>query len=99
MSSVDYNSLKIKNNCENKLGIRFVSSRAKELKGWFRYKNKKRRICVPKGKKNIHPKTYRSMANGFGLYEIEFDRMNDCIDGLKEFIQINKSRNWTDVRG
>ena len=99
MSGVDYDSLKIKNNCENKLGIRFVKSRGKELKGWFCYEERKLRISVPKGRKDIHPKTYRSMANGLGLYEIEFDRMNDCIDGLKEFIQINKSRNWAYVKG
>ncbi|MFQ5685549.1 MAG: hypothetical protein ACE5GV_02700 [Candidatus Scalindua sp.] len=77
MKSYGYNTRDVKTCCENKLEISFRSG--KELNGWFMLEGKKAfRITVPKGRKSIPPKTYKSMANQLKLTLEEFDNLLKC---------------------
>ncbi len=74
-SSFDTND--VKRCCERKLEIDFRDG--KEFNGWFRLDNRKTaRITVPKGKKNIPPKTYKSMATQLKLNVEQFDELLEC---------------------
>ena len=67
----------IKNRCENKLGIEFRVR--KECNGWYIFKGKKiARITVPKGKKPVPPKTYKTMAKQLKLDVSQFDDLLEC---------------------
>ncbi len=77
MRNSSYNTQDVKTCCENKLGINFRSG--KELNGWFWLQGKKAcRITIPKGRKSIPPKTYKSMANQLKLTVDEFDFLLKC---------------------
>jgi hypothetical protein len=74
-SSFDTND--VRKCCERKLEITF--RHGKELNGWFRLGGRKAaRITVPKGRKNIPPKTYKSMADQLRLSVQEFDELLEC---------------------
>lgn len=67
----------VKKQCEKKLGIEFRSGG--EFNGWFWLDNKKVvRVTIPKGRKPIPPKTYKSMANQLKLAVDEFDDLLEC---------------------
>ncbi len=77
MRNSEYNTRDVKTCCENKLEISFRSG--KELNGWFKFEGKKAcRITVPKGRKSIPSKTYKSMANQLKLTLEEFDNLLKC---------------------
>ena len=62
---------------KSKLKIKF--RKGKELNGWFILEGKKTaRITIPKGRKPIPPKTYKSMASQLKLSIIEFDNLLEC---------------------
>jgi len=62
---------------EKKLHIEFRSG--KEFNGWFLLNNKKsKRLTVPKGRKGIPPKTYKSMATQLGITVADFDLLLEC---------------------
>jgi hypothetical protein len=81
MENQKYRSNDIKRICENKLSISFRDG--KHYVGWYRLDGKKAaRITVAMGKKDIPPKTYRTMAQTLKLNVDEFDLMLGCdIDG------------------
>jgi hypothetical protein len=77
MKNSSYNTNDVKTRCENKLRITFRAT--KEFNGWYIYNNKKvARITIPMGRKDIPPKTYKSMANQLKLSADEFDDLLDC---------------------
>ncbi len=77
MKNGKFNTNDVKKTCENKLAIVFRSSG--EFNGWVRLDNKKvARITVPKGRKGIPPKTYKSMANQLKLSVEDFDDFLEC---------------------
>ncbi|HXK48855.1 MAG TPA: hypothetical protein PKW56_00150 [Clostridiales bacterium] len=77
MNNSKYNTQDVKKRCENKLDIEFRSS--KEFNGWYKYDNKKIcRITVSKGRKDLPPKTYQSIAEQLKLSIDNFDRFMDC---------------------
>ena len=77
MKNAQFNTLDVKRTCESKLGIDL--RRGKELTGWFRLDGKKTaRITVPKGRKDIPPKTYKSMALQLKLPVNKFDELLEC---------------------
>ena len=89
MKNTSFNTNDIKKCCENKLQIEF--RKAKEFNGWFRLEGIKiARITVPKGKKFIPPKTYKSMANQLKLNVNQFDDLLECPlkkDGYEEILR------------
>ncbi len=77
MDNNKYNTNDIKRICENKLKIVFRDG--SEFNGWFWFEGRKiYRITVPKGRKDIPPKTYKSMATQLGLEVNQFDNMLEC---------------------
>lgn len=77
MDNARYNTMDVKKCCESKLGIHFRSGN--ELNGWFELDGyKAARITVPKGKKPLPPKTYKSMARQLKLATNEFDELLKC---------------------
>lgn len=89
MKNTSFNTNDIKKRCEIKLQIEFRE--AKEFNGWFRLEGKKiTRITVPKGKKFVPPKTYKSMANQLKLKVDQFDDLLECPlkkDGYEEILR------------
>ncbi len=89
MRNADFKTHKVKKCCENKLGIDFRKG-GKEFNGWFILdKIKTARITVPKGKKFIPPKTYKSMATQLKLEVDQFDEFLECnlkIEGYKKIL-------------
>jgi hypothetical protein len=87
----------IKKCCEKKLDISFRSG--KEFNGWFSLDGiRTARITIPMGRKNIPPKTYKSMATQLKLNIQQFDDLLECPldkDGYEKIIRntINKSSN------
>jgi hypothetical protein len=84
-----FNTNDVKKCCENKLGIKLEGK--KELNGWFWLDDKKTaRITVPKGRKDIPPKTYKSMATQLKLSVDEFDQLLECPlkqEGCKQILR------------
>jgi hypothetical protein len=77
MKNNSYDTRDVKKCCEYKLGICFRPG--KEFNGWFEVNGKKAaRITIPKGKKPIPLKTYKSMADQLKLSVTEFDNLLDC---------------------
>ena len=77
MKNSSFNTHDVKKCCENKLNIDFREG--KEFNGWFYLGAKKTaRITVPKGRKPIPPKTYKSMAKQLKLNAEEFDELLEC---------------------
>lgn len=78
MDNTTYDTADVKRVCEAKLKIEFRTG-GKEFNGWYYLNDKKVcRITVPKGKKFIPPKTYKSMAMQLKLLSGEFDQMLAC---------------------
>lgn len=77
MKNTQFHTKDVKSTCERKLQIEFRAS--KEYNGWYIFNGKKAaRITIPKGKKPIPPKTYKSMANQLCLTVKEFDELLNC---------------------
>ncbi len=77
MQNAKYHTLDVKNVCERKLEI--VFKKGKEFNGWFWLNRKrKKRITIPKGRKPIPPKTYKSMAVQLGLNTDQLDELLEC---------------------
>lgn len=69
---------------EKKLHIEFRSG--KEFNGWFLLNGKKsKRLTVPKGRKGIPPKTYKSMATQLGITVADFDLLLECPLSKEEY--------------
>lgn len=92
MKNSRFNTHDVKACCQKKLNIAFREGG--ELNGWFKLENKKiARITIPKGRKSISPKTYKSMAMQLRLTVEQFDDLLECPlnkqnyeDILKKFI-------------
>ncbi len=77
MKNSKFHTRDVKRICENKLDIDFKNG--KEFNGWFKLHGRKiKRITIPKGRKPIPPKTYKSMANQLGLNVDKFDDLLEC---------------------
>lgn len=77
MKNSKFDSQDVKSCCEKKLKIVFRDS--KEFNGWFLLNSVKvARITVPKGRKFLPPKTYKSMANQLKLTSSQFDDLLEC---------------------
>ncbi len=87
MKNSNYHTLDIKHCCEKKLKIEFRSG--KEFNGWFIYNQLKVvRITIPKGKKPIPPKTYKSMACQLKLTIEQFDELLICTMNYENYTNI-----------
>jgi len=87
MKNAAFKTNDVKNCCENKLGISFREG--KEFNGWVTIKEKKvARITIPMGRKEIPPKTYKSMANQLKLSTEQFDDLLDCPLQWEQYIEI-----------
>lgn len=87
MRNADFHTLELKKCCENKLGIRF--KKGGELNGWYKLKNRKvARITIPKGRKPIPSRTYKSMACQLKHTTDQFDGLVGCSLTGKEYEQI-----------
>jgi hypothetical protein len=87
MKNSKFHTSRVKSVCENKLEIKFRNG--KEFNGWFWLDGiRTKRITVPKGRKPIPPKTYKSMASQLGLSVDEFDSLLECPLKLKGYIEI-----------
>ena len=83
--------MNVKKCCESKLGIQFRSGN--ELTGWFELNGyKAARVTVPKGKKPLPPKTYKSMARQLKLSTDEFDELLKCPLTYKKYKAILMER-------
>lgn len=77
MKNASFQTNDIKKCCEKKLSIEF--RKAKEFNGWYLLDDKKTaRITVPKGRKFVPPKTYKSMATQLKLNVNQFDDLLVC---------------------
>ncbi len=90
MKNASFDTSNVKKCCEDKLDIEFRGG--KELNGWYILDGKKAaRITVPKGRKFIPPKTYKSMARQLKLTLSQFDDFLECPLQQKEYETILKS--------
>ena len=89
MKNTSFDSQRIKGCCERKLNIEFRN--AKEFNGWYVLGEKKiARITVPKGRKFVHPKTYKTMATQLKLNVGQFDELLECPldnEGYKKILE------------
>ena len=89
MKNTSFDSQRIKGCCERKLNIEFRN--AKEFNGWYLLNKKKTaRITVPRGRKFVPPKTYKSMATQLKLNVDQFDELLECPldhDGYKKILK------------
>lgn len=89
MSRSGFDTNDVKKCCEKKLDITFRVG--KEFNGWFRLSDRKAaRITVPKGRKRIPPKTYKSMATQLKLTVQQFDELLECSlmkEGYEELLR------------
>lgn len=91
MKNSQFDSHDVKKRCENKLGIEFRDGH--EFNGWFIFADKKvARITVPKGRKDIPPKTYQSMARQLKLTTMQFDDLLECPLDRNSYEAILKER-------
>ena len=90
MKNNNFDMRDVKKTCENKLDIDFRSGG--EFNGWIWLDNKKvARITIPKGRKGIPPKTYKSMANQLKLNVEDFDSLLECpLSKEKYFIKLRE---------
>lgn len=87
MKNAKFHTRDVKRTCEHKLRIEFRSG--KEYNGWFLLNGKKAaRITIPKGRKPIPPKTYKSMATQLRLTVQQFDQLLECPLTEEQFTQI-----------
>jgi hypothetical protein len=91
VKNADFNTRHVKSCCEKKLGITFRSGG--EFNGWYRLEGKKAaRITIPKGRKPIPEKTYKSMAMQLRLRVSEFDALLECPLSNDEYQKILHGR-------
>lgn len=91
MLNSDFSTQQVKNVCERKLNIVFRCN--KECNGWFEYEGKKiSRITVPKGRKPIPAKTYKSMAKQLKLSVEDMDNLLACPLNLEKYLAILESQ-------
>ncbi len=91
MNNAQYHTQDIKRCCEAKLGVSFRPGH--EFNGWVEFDGQKAaRITIPKGRKPIPPKTYKSMARQLKLTISEFDRLLACPLTSGEYTRIVLSR-------
>lgn len=77
MKNTVFHTHDVKRCCEEKLDIEF--RRGKEFNGWYYLGDRKAaRITIPKGRKPIPPKTYKSMAFQLKLSIPQFDDLLTC---------------------
>lgn len=89
MKNSKFHTNDVKSKCESKLKIKH--RKGKELNGWFVLDGKKTaRITIPKGRKPIPPKTYKSMALQLKLTTAEFDNLLECPLTLRDYKEILK---------
>ena len=87
MRNTDFNTQQAKTICENKLGIVFRCH--KECNGWFEHNGRKiARVTIPKGRKPIPPKTYKSMALQLKLSTDQMDSLLACPLTLENYLEI-----------
>jgi len=91
MDNSHYNTMDVKSVCQNKLLISFnkkSGKRADHYTGWF-YKNgqKHKRITIPKGRKPIPPKTYKTLALQLGIATTQFDLLLKCPFSYEDYIK------------
>ncbi|MEW6265561.1 MAG: hypothetical protein AB1641_21010 [Thermodesulfobacteriota bacterium] len=87
MRNADYHTADVKRICENKLKIAFRHGH--EFNGWFELNGiKMARITIPKGRKPIPPKTYKSMSMQLKLTVEQFDRLLECPLSLDQYQEI-----------
>ncbi|MBI5605409.1 MAG: hypothetical protein HY879_18910 [Deltaproteobacteria bacterium] len=90
MKNSRFNTQEVKICCQKKLHITFREGG--ELNGWFKLENKKiARITVPKGRKPISPKTYKSMAMHLKLTVERFDSLLECTLNQQDYEEILKN--------
>jgi len=90
MKNASFDTSDVKKCCENKLDIEFRDG--KHFNGWYYLEDKRiARITVPKGKKSIHPKTYKSMASQLKLDVDQFDDLLECPIEGREYKEIVKA--------
>ncbi|MCR5813472.1 MAG: hypothetical protein K6G15_03120 [Desulfovibrio sp.] len=95
MKNNDYDTLRVKSVCENKLGIEFRNG--SESNGWFVHEGKRiARVTVPYGRKPIPPKTYKSMASQLKLSVSEFDSLLDCPLKLEQYLDALRKQGLID---
>ena len=91
MKNHSFDTNDVKKCCENKLAVSFRDG--KEFNGWVTISEQKiSRITVPKGRKTIPPKTYKSMANQLKLTVEQFDDLLECPLQWEQYIEIVRSR-------
>ena len=91
MKNAKFHTQDVKKTCENKLQIEFRLG--KEYNGWFLFNGRKAaRITIPKGRKPIPPKTYKSMANQLRLTVQQFDQFLECPLVREHYVQILSDR-------
>ena len=90
MKNQSFKTNDVKHCCENKLRVIFRDG--KELNGWVTINSKKvGRITVAKGRKDLPPKTYKSMANQLKLTAEQFDNLLECPLQWEHYIEIVKN--------
>lgn len=90
MKNTAFDTNEVKHCCEHKLGISFRGG--KEFNGWVTINNKNfARITVPMGRKNISPKTYKSMARQLKLTAEQFDDLLECPLQWDQYVEIAKN--------
>ena len=90
MKNSQFNSHDIKMKCEHKLGMNFDGK--KELNARMRYKGKFIRVTVPKGRKRLPPKTYKTIANQLYLSTSQFDNLLSCPFSKDDFFNNLESK-------
>ncbi len=91
MKNASFDTYHVRKVCETKLNISF--GKGKEGNGYFIYNGSRfARITIPKGRKNIPPKTYKCMALQLKLSVEQFDQLLECPLGLKEYIEIHSQK-------
>lgn len=94
MKNTSYKSQHVRKRCETKLDIEFRDGRSSESNGWFKYEGVKvTRITVPKGRKFIPDKTYKSMAQQLKLTTDQLDGLLECPIKMKQYLEILKEQN------
>ena len=89
MKNTAFNTNDVKHCCENKLRVPFRSG--KEFNGWVTINNEKSaRITVPMGRKDIPPKTYKTMAKQLKLTTEQFDELLECPLNWEQYVKIVK---------
>jgi hypothetical protein len=89
VSSSRYTFHSIKKICEKKLNIDFRSG--KHFSGWVLLNGAgAARITIPKGRKSISPKLYKSMARQLELETEQFDKLLACPMTAAQYMRILK---------